>query len=278
LLILFSCAAGRELTCDYSSNSSSTLWPTFNKCTVSKVDLSETYKIEEHSFSGTSEQKSVVTVVRFYKPSQIKFLPKQMLNDFPRLNGIKIESCNTFTFVKDNLFTEDFGAIQYLDLGANEISTIEPNAFQHLPELKWINLGANLLRSLPHQIFKNNLELIVILLHYNQISTITPDFFENLNKLQFVGFGGNPCTRKDFGCASGSCSVSQEELDSGLSTCFNNFRNNIECVSGNDPKPEVDLPNFHKVILKNSGQSDTIPMHPKIIIIIFICMVFNKIV
>jgi hypothetical protein len=36
---------------------------------------------------------------------------------------------------------------------------------------------------LPHQIFKNNPEIIAIWLHQNKISSITPDFFNNLNNL-----------------------------------------------------------------------------------------------
>jgi Leucine-rich repeat (LRR) protein len=118
-----------------------------------------------------------------------------------------------------------------LDFYNNKIETIEANAFQHLPKLKWISFFDNRLRSLPQQLFKNNPELILIWLHSNQINSITPDFFKNLNKLQLVGFENNQCTRKLFGCWSGSCSVTQSQLDSGLSTCYGNCRNNEECAS-----------------------------------------------
>jgi Leucine-rich repeat (LRR) protein len=189
----------------------------------------------EHSFSGTAEQKSAASVVHFERPPRIDFLPKQMLNDFPQLNGISIGGCQTLKTVKDNLFTEDFGAIQYLGLWYSQISTIEPNAFQHLPNLKWINLETNQIRSLPQQIFKNNPELIAIWLGKNKIELITPDFFKNLSKLQYIGFSGNPCRSKGFGCASGSCSVTQSEVDTGLAPCYNSCVDNEECAarSGN---------------------------------------------
>jgi hypothetical protein len=232
LILSSSCvASGRELICNYSTYSG-TLWPTSQQCKLSSVDLSERHKTEEHSFTGTPEQKAAVTVIHFDNPLQFNFLPNQMLNDFPKLNGMDVSNCNTLKTVKSDLFTEDFGAIQYLYFGENRIATIEANAFQHLPKLKWISLTDNQLRSLPHQIFKNNPELIYIGLGGNKINSITPDFFKNLNKLQFVGLRGNQCIKKDFGCTTGSgCSVSQWELDSDLTACYNNYRNHDRCAS-----------------------------------------------
>jgi hypothetical protein len=233
-MIWSSFASGRELTCEYITFSN-VLWPTFNQCVISSADLSETFKTEEHSFTGTPEQKSAVSVVYFKEPTQIDFLPKEMLKDFPQLNGIRIIGCQTFKTVKEDFFSEHFGAIQYLDLYRNQIETIEANAFQHLPKLKWISLANNQLRSLPQQIFKYNPELIMIHPYSNKINSITVDFFKNLNKLQNVHFGDNQCSNKDFGCTSGSCSVTQEELQSDLSTCFKNCRDDSECAanSGN---------------------------------------------
>jgi hypothetical protein len=192
--------------------------------------LSENYKTVDHSFSGTPEQKSTATVILFNKAFKIEFLPKQILNVFPKLNGIMIQNSDNFTVLRNDLFTKDFGAIQYLSLYGNKITTIEANAFQHLPKLKWIGLWNNQLRSLPHQIFKNNPELISIWLHGNKINSTTPDFLRNLNKLQFVRFDSNQCTNKVFGCTSG-CSVSQEELDSGLSGCYSNCLADGECAA-----------------------------------------------
>jgi Leucine-rich repeat (LRR) protein len=206
------------------------MWPTFSRCVSNSVDLSETFKTVEHSFSGTAEQKSNASVVSFEKPSQVDFLPKQLFNDFPRLNGLIIGGCQSLKTVKDNLFTEDFGAIQYLGLWYNQISTIEANAFQHLPKLKWINLAGNQLSSLPHQIFKNNPELIMIEFYANKINSITPDFSKNLNKLQWIGFAGsNKCINKVLGCLV--CLVSKSELDTGLSTCYSNCRTDSKCAS-----------------------------------------------
>ncbi len=175
--------------------------------------------------------KSAATVVQFLSPPQIDFLPKQIFNDFPQLNGISIVGCQSLKTVKNNLFTKDFGAIQYLDLSNNKIETIEANAFQHHPKLMWVSLAQNQIRSLPQQIFKNNPELILIFLFNNKLKSVTADFFKNLNKLQWVGSNDNQCVKKNFGCDPGSCLISQSELDSNLSTCYNSCLNDGECAS-----------------------------------------------
>jgi Leucine-rich repeat (LRR) protein len=224
---------GRELTCEYGTTSSNALWPTFSYCEIDSVDLSENYKTVEHSFSGTAEEKSTATAVWFDSPSKIEFLPKQMLNDFPRLNGIRIWYCKTLTTIRDNFFGQEFNVIEYLQFFNNKIEAIEANAFQHLPKLKWVDLGQNQLRSLPHQIFKNNPEMIAVWLYDNKINSITPDFFKNLNKLQLVYFDDyDQCAKEVFGCYEGSgCSVTQSELDSALTTCFKNCLDDGECAA-----------------------------------------------
>jgi hypothetical protein len=224
------CVFGRELSCEYGTSYGS-MWPKYNHCQLTSVDLSEEYKSVDHSFTGIPEQKSNVTVVRFNSPLNIDFLPKEIVSDFPQFNGLVIDSCNTLTSIKNELFTEDFGAIQYLYLVRNKIETIEVGAFQHLPKLKWIAFDQNQIKSLSHHFFKNNPEIIFISFYKNQINSITPGFLKNLNKLLFVSFHTNQCTNKEFGCKSGSCSVAQAELDNGLSTCYSNCLSDGECAS-----------------------------------------------
>jgi Leucine-rich repeat (LRR) protein len=98
--------------------------------------------------------------------------------------------------------------------------------------LKWISFGGNQIQTLPHQLFKNNPELIVVWLDRNKINSITPDIFKGLNKLQYVTLQfNNQCSQKVFGCESGSCSVNQTELNSGLSTCYANCLNDNQCAA-----------------------------------------------
>ncbi len=221
---------GRELECGYFTITNA-LRPTYNYCELSLVDLSEDYKNSDFSFTGTPEQKSAATTVFFHRPYKVDFLPKEILNDFPQFNSLSIHYCDTLTVLKNDLFSKDFNAIEYLHLGFNKIESIEANAFQHLRKLKWIDLGENQMQSLPHQIFRNLPEIIAIWLNHNKINSITPDFFKNLYELQFVNLIKNQCTQNYFGCYSGSCSVSQSELNTDLSTCYTNCENDVECAS-----------------------------------------------
>ncbi len=246
MLVSSVCVLGRQLSCTYDT-SSYALWPTFNHCKLSSIDLSESYKTVDHTFTGTSEQKSVTTAIWFDSPVNINFLPKQIINNFPKFNGLIIQNCRTVTTLNDNLFTRDFKAIKYLNLYNFKIE-IEANAFQHLTKLKWIVLQRNQIQSLPHQLFKNNPKIIFVSLSSNRINSITPDFFKNLNKLQYVHFGtSNECIKKDFGCSTGSCSVAQSELDSELSTCYTSCLNDVE--SGKSGK----LDNLNLDDVENSG-------------------------
>ncbi len=170
-------------------------------------------------------------MVYFSSSPKVDFIPKEILSEFPHLNGIEIYGCKTFTTVKNGFFTKDFDVLQYVYLDYNKIHTIEPQAFQYLVKLKWISLYGNQIESLPFQIFKHNPELIYISLHGNKINSIDSSFFKNLNKLKFVRLtDNNLCVNKDFGCGSSTCSVSQADLNSGLATCYSNCLNNMDCA------------------------------------------------
>jgi hypothetical protein len=203
------------------------MWPTFNQCKIEPLDLSEKFRTEVHSFSGTTAQKLAATTVWLRDLSNVDFIPKEVPTEFPNLNGILIDTC-TLPTVKNDLFKKSFHGLQYLWFYRCKIQTFEVNAFQYLVNLKWIRLDENQIESLPLQIFKNNPELIYINLEENKINSISSNFFKNLKKLQFVQLNSNLCINKDFGCSSSTCSVSQAELDSELSTCYLNCKNNME--------------------------------------------------
>jgi hypothetical protein len=219
---------GRELTCSYSTYSDA-FWPTSNSCQLNSADLSESFKAQDHTFSGTIAQKLTTTTVRFKSASSIDFLPTELLSEFPHLNGMLFVSCNTLTTLKNGFFTRNFSALEYLNFYGSNIHTIEVNAFQHLVKLKWIRLHSNKIQSLAFQIFKNNPEMVYIDLRSNKINSIDSNFFKNLKKLKWIHFTSNLCVSKDFGCSSSTCSISQSELDSGLASCHSNCLKDLEC-------------------------------------------------
>jgi hypothetical protein len=193
--------------------------------------MSENFREQFHTFSGTSAQKLAATAVYFLSLPNIDFLPKEILTEFPLLNAIMIHNCLTFTTIKNDFFTNNFSSLQYLWLPGNKIATIEANAFQYLVKLRWIRLYGNQIQSLSFQIFQNNPELFYIDLQNNKINAIDLKFFKSLKKLNFVRLtGSNLCISKDFGCASGSCLVTQEDLDKDLATCHSNCLKDLECA------------------------------------------------
>jgi Leucine-rich repeat (LRR) protein len=172
--------AGRQLECYYLTSLYGTLWPYFQYCSLSYVSLSKSFETQWHSFSGSSLQKSATTVVWFSESTEIDFIPKEIPKEYPNLNGLGFDSCN-LPVVKNDLISEDFRVLEHLDLGYNPIVSIEPLAFQHLKNLKWLRLCNNKIQSLPINLFQNNPKLIYLDFDDNPINSISPDFLKNLN-------------------------------------------------------------------------------------------------
>ncbi len=206
------------------------MWPEFQQCELSQVDLSEFFQSQVHSFTGSTSQKSQTTAVEFYHSPQIDFIPKEILEEFPNLNGFKFYSCN-LPVVKNDLFSPEFVVLEYLSLQAKKIVSIEPFAFQNLKNLKWLSLYDNKIKSLPFNLFQNNPKLIYLDFDSNQINSISPNLFKNLNQLKRVDFRWNQCVNQVFGCETCSQSIYESDLDSGLSTCFQNCLKDPECAT-----------------------------------------------
>jgi hypothetical protein len=220
----------RELECEYYEINWFTFWPEFKYCGLSQVDLSESFEPQVHSFTGSTSEKFEATAVWFYHSPQIDFIPKEILEEFPNLNGFLFYSCNLPVF-KNDLFSAEFVVLEYLELVSSQIISIEPFAFQNLKNLKWLRLYRNRIQSLPFNLFQKNPKLIFLGFDSNQINSISPNLFKNLNQLIFVDFYINKCVSKEFGCDTCSRSISQSDLDSVLSTCFENCLKDPECAT-----------------------------------------------
>ncbi len=205
------------------------MWPRFQQCYLKNIDFSQSYQSQVHSFTGSSSQKSQATVVHFEYSSKIDFIPKQILEEFPNLNGLIFSSSN-LPVLKNEFFSAEFVVLEYLGLWSNQIASIEPLAFQNLKNLKWLRLWDNKIQSLPFNLFQNNPKLIYLNFYANQINSINPNLLKNLNQLKRVDFRYNRCVSQEFGCDT--CSpISQSALDSGLSTCFQNCLKDPECAT-----------------------------------------------
>ncbi len=167
-------------------------------------------------------------MVHFWDSLTIDFIPREILKEFPNLNGLVFHNCN-LPVIKNDLFPKDFKVVELLAFGKSQIVSIEPLAFQHLNNLKWLRVWNNHIQSLPVNLFQSNPNLIYLGFYFNKINSVNPDFFKNLKQLKFVDFEGNPCVDKKIGCKA--CSVAQTDLESEFSVCFANCLDDPDCVS-----------------------------------------------
>ncbi len=255
VLVSIGIITGRQLQCSYGTDEAP-LWPEFHRCKLYQVNLSKSYETQVHLFSGSNSQKSQATVVHFYESPQIDFIPKEILKEFPNLNGLIFDSCNLLV-LKNELFSEDFVVLEYLHLSLNQIAYIEPLAFQNLKNLKWLALLWNKIQSLPFNLFQKNPKLIYLNSADNQINSISPNLLKNLNQLKYVDFWFNQCVSRDFGCET--CSISQSDLDSGLSECFQNCLKDPECVTKSELVERTTETEKERDPIQTTPQVTTIP-------------------
>jgi Leucine-rich repeat (LRR) protein len=233
ILISFVClmtgaAFGRELQFGYGIRDF-TLWTLHEFCITTGVDYSAKFEKEKHTFIGSPTQKSGAKSFEISRSPKIDFIPLDILTEFPNLNGIIINLSN-LPVLKEGLFKPDFQKIELLNLEANNIETIEPNALQHLSKLKWIRLFDNNLKSLPYQVFKNNPDLIYIDLNENQLNSIHPKFFDGLLKLKLIELDfANLCIEENIGCET--CLIKQSDLKAKLQKCFDNCSDGTDCFN-----------------------------------------------
>ncbi len=234
------------------------MWPEFHQCYLKNVDLSEPFHSQLHSFTGSTSQKSQATAVEFYHSPQIEFIPKEILEEFPNLNGLLVGFSN-LPVVKNDLFPEEFVVLEYLDLYVNQIASIEPLAFKHLKNLKWLSLSQNKIKSLPFNLFQNNQKFVYLRFWRNQINSISPNLLKNLNQLKYVQFRGNQCVNQEFGCDTCSHSISQSDLDSVLSTCFQNCLKDPECATKSELVEGTTETEKERNPIQNTPQVTTTP-------------------
>jgi Leucine-rich repeat (LRR) protein len=245
--------AGRQLQCNYVTEFWE-YWRTFQLCKLYQVDFSESFQTETHSFTGSSSEKSGTSMFYFQRSPKIDFLPKEIPKEFPNLKGLDFGH-SELPVIKSDLFPEDFRGLEILYFGDCQIESIEPFAFQHLTNLKWLNLFDNKIQSLPYNLFQNNQKLTDLYFDVNQIDSISPNLFKNLRQLKWVSFWNNHCVREQFGCKE--CSRPLSDLESGLSECFQNCLKDPDCatkselveihqiqVTATPPPKEEDLPDF----------------------------------
>jgi hypothetical protein len=203
------------------------------------------------TFSGTEKEKSEVKTVSFTNSPKLEFIPTSIFDEFPALNGLKIEATK-IPILKSGLFTSKFKKIEYLELLGIDLETIEVDALKELTELKFFFVGGNpeTLQSLNYPIFKWNPKLESISVTANNIQRVNPHIFDGLNFLNHINFQytKNRCYKKNLTCRDRDmrhmchcyrgdkesrrkeiCSFNKSDIDSEFATCFANCREDPIC-------------------------------------------------
>jgi hypothetical protein len=173
------------LDCEVGINNDD-YWPEHLYCRVFKVDLTASVIDREYVFNVSNGNISSISAVVFERCNQVEFIPKEVLQQFVSLNGLKI----WFSFMpvlRDDFFTADFVQIEYLQLQGNRMKIIESKAFKFLTKLKWIDLGLNEIQQITDNIFANNKQLEFISFFANLIETVHEKLFDDLRANKVKG-------------------------------------------------------------------------------------------
>lgn len=235
ILITESTALESEWDCTNVFNTLvSSFRPAHKYCKLSKVDLSENYRETNYKFTGSEEdRKSLqnISEVLITDVPKLDFIPLQIIREFPNLDGLNFIRVG-IPIIKDTLFTVEFIIIEYLDLANCKVQMIEENAFQHLKNLRTINLLGNSLISLGKNTFTNNQKLLSIQLYDNKIKMIHPQTFASLKKLEKVDLLKNECVDRQFGKRENSYSINVEfeQMDLELKECYSRYSDGEELL------------------------------------------------
>jgi Leucine-rich repeat (LRR) protein len=224
----------KELSCKFYESELRVVLPKLKFCQVSGIDFSFSTFDQNFTFTGPENKLKETTAVEIKQSPKLDFVPVEMIQKFPSLQGLKITFLK-LEILRENFFNREFENITYLDLSSNRIQQVF-GAFKSLPELRWIILANNSIETIIYRVFKNNKKLEVIDLQENKIKMINIKLFLNLAELQVVDFRENECANELFVCEN--C---YEKSRKKLSKCFKNCQEDRKCfLLSNDDEIRIE--------------------------------------
>jgi Leucine-rich repeat (LRR) protein len=133
------------------------------------LTIEKNKKLAEENFYSLAKMLSNATQI-IYRYNSIKTVPKNAFAD----------SINKF--------------LERIYLNDNKIAVINPNSFNYLLKLRYLNLKNNLIVYLPEDAFSGNYQLEEIILENNRINVIESNAFNILPKLQYLTLSNNKLT------------------------------------------------------------------------------------
>lgn len=206
------------LICEFKSRKVF-LRPQYLYCEIQNYTFVARNRYLIYQFSGSNEEKNKVTGLHISKAKEIEYLPNEIFNEFPKLNGIMLSKCE-LPIVTDLLFPANFDRI---DLYKSNIKRIHKRAFRMLHNLEYVSLMGNQLEIMDERYFSRNYQLVSIQLQENKIKMMNPLFFSTFKKLRYINMKDNDCI--DYEQRTNDI----KKLNEHLNHCFDNCRNHWDC-------------------------------------------------
>lgn len=150
--------------------------------------------IDDSEYEYVLKSSYDVTLEWFYikDNKEVKYIPKYVGEKFPNLKVFETVNCG-LAIVRDYYF-KNMESLLYINLFNNQITKIEPKAFDDLISVKSVNLASNLIRTLDKNLFYFMQNLDILSLGSNEITMLSPQTFMIPNgKLRHVYLESNAC-------------------------------------------------------------------------------------
>lgn len=177
----FSLSEQKQYICDYGRH-----WNNQFTCKVDSYHFNQDTK--DVKFSGTIENKSNTTRVLIEK-SKIHYVSSVLFDEFPNLDGIKIEMSGMSRITEQTL--SDLAPLIYLDLENNKIKELHEETFDNLHKLEFLSLAGNEIEKLPNGIFLYNKNIRELDLADNKLKQIDKHLFNHLINLEYLSLWKN---------------------------------------------------------------------------------------
>lgn len=118
-------------------------------------------------------------------------LPEDLFEDVANISSLDLRSNKVHLPV--NIF-QNLHKLEFLELGFNNLSTLEDGIFRNLKILKHLNLWGNNLQNLTKEAFREVTSNVELDLSSNNMNTLRPDIFEYLVNMTTINLSANRFT------------------------------------------------------------------------------------
>lgn len=184
-------ASSVQLECSFLSsyfcwNSDS---KSYVKCWTCKIENAELLSLNENVEISTGNNKknnSDVEQVQFYG-GNVKYLPSELSKVFPNMKNIFLT--NTQTEIISSEFFQNMEQLKFFN--SENSFTLDDHCFKSTPNLEAIDLGLNMLTSIPSNCFAGLTELNELILIVNNLDAVDALWFKDLQKLEKLNLFAN---------------------------------------------------------------------------------------